>query len=102
MNTDVCGSTRHVPLEGYSGRARTWQKASWSRVLRETAVGCLIMLVPTLLLGFFMSWDIGIALVMATASSAVLSSFVFSLRGHTLGCAVKKGIVLTLGWWERI
>ncbi|WP_157850781.1 hypothetical protein [Streptomyces exfoliatus] len=60
------------------------------------------MLVPTLLLGFFMSWDIGIALVMATASSAVLSSFVFSLRGRTLGCAVKKGIVLTLGWWERI
>ncbi|MFI2738328.1 hypothetical protein [Streptomyces sp. NPDC018711] len=102
MTDDVCGSTRHIPLQGYSGRARSWQKASWSRVLREASVGSLIMLIPTLLLGFFMSWEIGMAIVLATATSVTLSSISFSLRGHTFECAVKKGIILTLGWWERI
>ncbi|MFD0140810.1 MULTISPECIES: hypothetical protein [unclassified Streptomyces] len=102
MTDDACGSTHHIPLQGYSGRARSWQKASWSRVLREVSVGSLIMLIPTFLLGFFMSWEIGTAIVMATATSVALSSIAFSLRGHTFGCAVKKGFVLTLGWWERI
>ncbi|MFJ9575362.1 hypothetical protein ACIRQF_03090 [Streptomyces sp. NPDC101191] len=60
------------------------------------------MLIPTLLLGFFMSWEIGLAIVMATATSVTLSSISFSLRGHTFGCAVKKGIVRSLGWWERV
>ena len=102
MANDACGSTRHIPLQGYSGRARSWRKASWSRVLREVSAGSLIMLIPTLLLGFFMSWEIGMAIVMATATSVTLSSISFSLRGHAFGCAVRKGIVLTMGWWERV
>ncbi|MGW7428147.1 hypothetical protein ACWGIN_01200 [Streptomyces sp. NPDC054861] len=102
MAYDACGSTRHIPLQGYSGRARSWRKASWSRVFREVSAGILIMLIPTLLLGFFMSWEIGIAIVMATATSVTLSSVSFSLRRHAFGCAVKKGIVLTMGWWERV
>ncbi|MFJ6409458.1 hypothetical protein ACIQK9_28490 [Streptomyces hydrogenans] len=60
------------------------------------------MLIPSLLLGFFISWHIGIAIVLATATAMTLSSIAFSLRGHTVGCSVKKGIVLALGWWEQI
>ncbi|MFF7779830.1 hypothetical protein ACFZCG_36075 [Streptomyces tanashiensis] len=102
MNTEACGTTRHVDLRGYSGRARTWRKANWKRVLREAVVGSLIMLVPALLLGFFLSWQIGVAIVLATVSSAALFSALFALRGHRFGCAAKKGVVLALGWWERI
>ncbi|MEU9859491.1 hypothetical protein AB0D99_01360 [Streptomyces sp. NPDC047971] len=102
MSTEACGTTRHVPLEGYSRRARTWQKASWSRVLREATVGSLIMLIPALLLGFFISWKIGIAVIGATAATATLASVFFGLRGHGFGCSLKKGIVLALGWWERV
>ncbi|MFB7234057.1 hypothetical protein ACFCXK_04680 [Streptomyces sp. NPDC056269] len=102
MNTEACDTTRHVDLRGYSGRARKWQTASWNRVLREATVGSLIMLIPALLLGFFISWQIGIAIIVVTAGAAALSSLFFSFRGHTLGCAAKKGIVLALGWWERV
>ncbi|MFE5592071.1 hypothetical protein [Streptomyces sp. NPDC056549] len=102
MNSEGCGTTRHVLLQGYSGRAREWQKASWNRVLREAAVGSLIMLIPALLLGCFLSWEIGVAIITATAGAAGLSSLFFSFRGHAPGCAAKKGIVLALGWWERV
>ncbi|MEU9702640.1 hypothetical protein [Streptomyces sp. NPDC047981] len=102
MSTEACGTTRHVPLEGYSRRARTWHRASWKRVLREAAVGSLIMLVPALLLGFFISWKIGAAIVGATAATAVLAAVYFSLRGHRFGCSAKKGLVLALRWWEQI
>ncbi|MEU0404525.1 hypothetical protein ABZ318_30730 [Streptomyces sp. NPDC006197] len=60
------------------------------------------MLIPTLLLGFFISWQIGVALIALTLSSALLSSVFFTLRGHTWGCSAKKGVVLALGWWERV
>ncbi|MFD9903021.1 hypothetical protein [Streptomyces sp. NPDC059063] len=102
MSIEVCGTTRHVPLEGYSHRARAWRRASWSRVLREAAVGGLLMLASALLLGFFISWWAGIAIVWVTATTAGLASVFFCLRGHTFGCSAKKGIVLALGWWERI
>ncbi|MFF8375817.1 hypothetical protein ACF07V_06800 [Streptomyces sp. NPDC015661] len=102
MNTEACGSTRHVRLQGYSGRARAWQRASWNRVLREALIGCLIMLIPALLLGFFISWQFGVAIIALTATSAMFSSAFFTLRGHTWGCSAKKGVVLALGWWERV
>ncbi|MGW4050399.1 hypothetical protein ACWENA_06170 [Streptomyces sp. NPDC004779] len=102
MSSEACDTTGHVPLEGYSLRSRAWQRASWSRVLREVAVGSLIMLVPALLLGFFISWRAGIAIIGTTATTACLASLFFSFRGHTFGCSAKKGIVLALGWWERL
>ncbi|MEU6165911.1 hypothetical protein [Streptomyces tanashiensis] len=102
MNTEACGTTRHVDLRGYSGRAREWQTASWNRVLREAVIGSLIMLIPTLLLGFFLSWEVGMAIITATAGAAALSSLFFAFRGHTPRCAAKKGVVLALGWWERV
>ncbi|MFC8507650.1 hypothetical protein ACFU3J_02935 [Streptomyces sp. NPDC057411] len=102
MSSEVCGTTHHVPLEGYSRRAQAWRKATWSRVLRETAVGGLLMLVPVLLLGFFLSWWAGIAVLWATATAAGLASLFFCLKGHSFDCSAKKGIVLALGWWERI
>ncbi|GAA3087014.1 hypothetical protein GCM10017562_66540 [Streptomyces roseofulvus] len=60
------------------------------------------MLVPVLLLGFFISWWAGVAILWVTATMASLTSVFFSLRGHTFGCSLKKGLVLTLGWWERV
>ena len=97
-----CGTTRHIELQGHSAKALKWRKASWVRVLREGITGGLMMLIPTLLLGFFLSWQIGLAVIGTTAGAATLSSVFFALRGHTLACAAKKGFVLTLGWWERI
>ncbi|MFB7280463.1 hypothetical protein ACFCZV_25480 [Streptomyces hydrogenans] len=102
MSSEVCGTTGHVPLEGYSRKARAWRRASWSRVLREAGTGSLIMLVPALLLRFLLSWWVGLAIVGSTATTAGLASLFFSLKGHTLGCAAKKGVVLALGWWERL
>jgi hypothetical protein len=102
ISNEVCGTTGHISLEGYSHRTRAWRKASWSRVLRETSVGSLIMLIPVLLLGFFISWKIGITIIWVTATTAALASLFFSLKGHTFGCSTKKGIVLALGWWERM
>jgi hypothetical protein len=60
------------------------------------------MLIPVLLLGFFISWKIGIAIIGGTAATATLASVFFSLKGHRFGCSAKKGIVLALGWWERV
>lgn len=60
------------------------------------------MLVPVLLLGFFISWTIGVAIIGMTAATATLASVFFALRGHRPGCSAKKGIVLALGWWERV
>ncbi|PVC76136.1 hypothetical protein [Streptomyces sp. CS081A] len=60
------------------------------------------MLIPAVLLGFFISWEIGAVIVLATATTATLSSIVYSLGGHRFGCSAKKGIVLALGWWERV
>ncbi|MFE5483129.1 hypothetical protein [Streptomyces sp. NPDC056527] len=102
MNTEACGTTGHVRLQGYSGKARRWRRASWNRVLREGSIGILIMLIPAALLGFFISWEIGVAIILLTVTSATLSSIFFTLRGHTWGCSAKKGIVLALGWWERL
>lgn len=102
MSSEACGTTSHVPLEGYSGRTRTWRKASWSRVAREAATGSLIMLIPAFLLGFFISWKVGIAVIGVTATVGGLASVLFSLKGHTFGCSAKKGIVLALSWWERL
>lgn len=102
ISNEACGTTGHIPLEGYSRRTRTWRRASWSRVLREAATGSLIMLMPVLLQGFFISWKVGIAIIWATATAAGLASAFFSFRGHTFGCSTKKGIVLALSWWERI
>ncbi|MER7516482.1 hypothetical protein [Streptomyces sp. NPDC126499] len=102
MDTEACGTTSHITLHGHSGKARNWHKAGWSRVLREGVVGSLIMLIPALLLGFFLSWWIGVAIIGVTATSAVLSSVFFSLRGHRPACSVKKGLVLVMGWWERL
>ncbi|MFG2332589.1 hypothetical protein ACGFMM_23535 [Streptomyces sp. NPDC048604] len=89
-------------LQGFSDRTGRQQRASWNRVLRDGAVGFLIMLMPALLLGFFLSWEIGVAIIAATAGTATLSSLVYSLKGHAWGCSAKKGIVLALGWWARI
>lgn len=97
-----CGTTRHIGLESYSEKALKWRRASWGRVLREGITGGLMMLVPALLLGFFLSWRIGLAIIGTTACVATLSSIIFAFRGHTLACAAKKGFVLTLGWWDRI
>ncbi len=38
----------------------------------------------------------------ATAVIADLSAVYFALRGHKVGCSVKKGFVPASGWWERI
>ncbi|MEW5654107.1 hypothetical protein [Streptomyces cinereoruber] len=102
ISNEACGTTDHIPLEGYSHRTQMWRRASWIRVLREAAVGTLIMLIPALLLGFFISWKVGVAIVWVTATTAGLASVFFSLRGHAFGCSTKKGVVLALGWWERI
>ncbi|MEU2654548.1 hypothetical protein ABZ615_04420 [Streptomyces sp. NPDC007325] len=60
------------------------------------------MLVPALLLGFFISWKVGVVIIGVTATVGGLASLFFSLKGHTFGCAAKKGLVLALGWWERL
>ncbi|MER7536937.1 hypothetical protein ABTX77_19480 [Streptomyces sp. NPDC097704] len=60
------------------------------------------MLIPAFLLGFFISWKVGIAVIGITAAVGGLASVLFALKGHTFGCSAKKGIVLALGWWERL
>ncbi|MFF8569096.1 hypothetical protein ACF06N_29575 [Streptomyces albidoflavus] len=99
---DTCGTTQHIPLEGHSGNARKWHKASWSRVLREGITGMAVMLIPVVLLGFFISWQSGLAVVLLTALAATVSSVYFLIGGHRFGCSAKKGVVLACAWWERI
>ncbi|WP_418960319.1 hypothetical protein [Streptomyces tritici] len=102
MNSEVCGTTRHVALGDASEKAGVRQKVTWSRVLRGGGVGLVIMLTPALLLGFFLSWKIGVAIVALTATAATAASLVFSFRGHRPACSAKKGLVLASRWWAQV
>lgn len=102
MDRSDCSTTLHVFLQASSGEEQERLDATWTRVLREGAVGLLIMLGLVALLGFLVSWMIGVAVAGLNVFLLIAAQGFFLFRGHSFACSAKKSFVLVFGWWEYV
>ncbi|MET7510790.1 hypothetical protein [Streptomyces albidoflavus] len=64
--------------------------------------GLTVMFIPVTLLGFFISWRLGLSVALLTVLAATVFAMWFLSAGHRFGCSAKKGIVLACALWERV